>query len=778
MKLRLFGIITFVAGIFSATVSSAQTSQILPQDPAIKSCVFPNGLSCYVAENASSKGIADVSLIKRDYSGKDLIIAHKNQLLSSETAVDSMFLGIVRQVERDQIPADCAIIVSGDVQADVLMTKLKYMSLMVDSSAASPMPEYTWDSDGKVEVSTCVDSLKGLSTVHISWQAPRVPAEAMNTVRTAIYEKAAWEMGQVACGMIKRNLLHQNIPFAEVSFRHDGSTHGLNHEMFSFDVTVSHSDAAMAQNVAQSVLSVLDNGHAGLDDILLAEREYLQSLDRSARRTIFTNDEYTQICRNAFLYNAPLSTDRQRLDFFCSKSVSETSRQNIFSNIASALIDVDASQDSLECVPSGYLLSDTLGLPGMTVKMKVKSSRKDNFSGGYVWTFANGVKAIYHKMPSTERKLYYSMSLNGGYGNIENLERGEGAHMSDYVRCCWVAGMKFSDFSAVLNRSGMTLDTRVKMYKTFISGHVEDRNAGLMMKALLAVCNECRPDSLQADYYSRCERLRWPHFTGTDIRMAVDSLLSPGYRYTSFKTAEGVRQETFAKAETLFSSLTSKVNDGLLVIVGDMNESELKKQLQVYVGGFKVKNVASRRPSIQYHPVSGWSTCCVEGKKDASALVISTPLAMTSVNHYAAEIAVMALERRVKEEFLHKGIGVKVAFSRDIYPDERFSVFVELSGTCDQDDMMRLKDIVSDCHKYVTEEELNTYKEHLKNLCSRQMPDPQYWLRVVPLRHLEGKDYTTGYAAKIDAVSLQMLQHVLDALDEGAGLEYITIRNK
>ena len=44
------------------------------------------------------------------------------------------------------------------------------------------------------------------------------------------------------------------------------------------------------------------------------------------------------------------------------------------------------------------------------------------------------------------------------------------------------------------------------------------------------------------------------------------------------------------------------------------------------------------------------------------------------------------------------------------------------------------------------------------------------------LRHLEGKDFTTGASAKIDAVTAQMLDGVFAAMGKGAGIEYITTK--
>jgi hypothetical protein len=321
--------------------------------------------------------------------------------------------------------------------------------------------------------------------------------------------------------------------------------------------------------------------------------------------------------------------------------------------------------------------------------------------------------------------------------------------------------------------SGMTMNTKVGLSSTVISGYVKNQNAALLVRTLLAVVNEYRTDPLDLDYYSRCEKLSQSMFEHADMRAVLDGLLCPGYNYTPFKSVDGVGQDTFEKAEKLFASLTSKMNDGVLVIVGDMDENKLKKLLQMYVGGFRVRPVASRRPAMHYHPVSGWFSYSVEGEKDAAYVVLTTPISMTSANHFATEIATMIFRRRIQSVFEAKGISTDISFARGIYPDERFSIMVTLNGKCGREEVALLKEILHDCRENITEEELHAYKEYVKNTYRLHLERPEYWLRVIPLRHLEGKDFTTGYAAKIDAVSKGMLQDVFKHLHNGAGIDYI-----
>ena len=774
MKVRLFGILTAALLMLNCLASSVQAQPLLPRDPAVHDSVFPNGLSCYAVGNSSAKGIADITLIKRDYSGSDVVCAYRNVMLSSEVAVDSMLLNIMRKVEADGIPADCAVIVSGDIDTKAVMTKLKYMSLMVDSSVPCQVPDQVWDGDRQMSVSVADDAASGLSTVRCHWLLPGFPRDKRSTKQYAIYEKAAWELGEVACAWIRRALGREGVPYAKVSFVHDDVRSDYSKESFAFEIIVAQSDVEKARTSLTSVLAALGRGEAGEPDVILAEMAFLDRLEKSATRPVMSNEEYTQMCREAFLYGTSLASDKERMAFFRSKDLSGPARRKIFTGITSAMIDMAGPYDSALVHPAAVILSDTLRLQGPSeIKTKIRMSRKDSFSGGMLWTFANGFKVLYRKMPSTGMRLYYSLSMNGGYGNVEGLERGEGAYMSDYFDNCWIAGMKSSYFKDLLLLSGMTLSAKVNLFNTTVSGHVEDRNVGLLMGSLLAVANECRPDSLKMDYFTRCEDLRLAMIGQTDIRSSIDSLMCPGYRYTSFK-AGGVRKGTFAKAQALFDSMTSKMNDGMLVIVGDMDEAELKKMLQHYVGSFKVRNVASRRPSMEYHPVSGWAFYNVEGEEDAATVVLTAPLAMTASNHFAVDLAALMLERRLDDVFGPKGRLAQMSLSRSIYPDERFSIMISISGQCTKEYMGELHQVLEGFE--FTDAELKSCKEYLKNLYAQQAKDPQYWLRVMQLRHLEGKDFTTGASAKIDAVTAQMLDGVFAAMGKGAGIEYITTK--
>ena len=86
-------------------------------------------------------------------------------LTSAEQSVDSTLLLIMKRVEADAVPADQAVVVSGDVDASSIIQKLKYMSLMIDKSIPSVQPEYSWTGNTRI-VQKCIDdTISGLSSI-------------------------------------------------------------------------------------------------------------------------------------------------------------------------------------------------------------------------------------------------------------------------------------------------------------------------------------------------------------------------------------------------------------------------------------------------------------------------------------------------------------------------------------------------------------------------------------------------------------------------------------
>ena len=244
--------------------------------------------------------------------------------------------------------------------------------------------------------------------------------------------------------------------------------------------------------------------------------------------------------------------------------------------------------------------------------------------------------------------------------------------------------------------------------------------------------------------------------------------------------------EFAAKADAFYEAQSQKMNDGILILVSDMDETELKKLLINYVGGFRTKESAFRRPSVRYQPISGWSTHMFEGENESIDVVMSVAMPLTMDNYMTASIATRILEKSLADALSETGFFPKVSYNFQISPKERLSVMVtvepispmgyashiEHKGSVEALQIVReaLKDLT---RTKISDPYLAASKEYLKNLIAGRMQEPLYWVDAIAKRYLDGKDFTTSYAAKIDAVTADKINLMLLALNEGAKVEYV-----
>lgn len=750
------------------------------------------------------------------------VFSLENVDLSYGTAVlDStllMFMDIADRASwsRDEVlrnwyaPADQAIIVSGDINAKAVAEKLVNMSYMIPAKEQLPRTAHVWQEHEDMVFIADTSVLSPVADISMTWVSQRVPREYMNTVQPAMFEMAVNTLGKVAVRKIRKILEDKGIGVCDVYYEHVCSESSPYDDAFAVHAVVRSQDAEETLSAVTEVMASIDAAGAGKDEYLLAEVMCLEEMEQGASDAMKMNSDYVDRCMNSFLYNSSLASPKERLDFHRSRNLPDSMRLRLFNDIAMALLDSSANLtvrcngDSLvlrtvfDSVwrasvakpglhPSAMNMTDTVSFPGPSPKVRLKTSKKEHVSGGTIWTFSNGFKVIYKKMKSD--RMYYTMAINGGYGGIKGLEAGEGAFISDYLDLCHIAGLKAGTFKDILRREGISMDMTVNLSNTMIGGYAPVDRMQLLLRSLLAVANERTRDDRAFGYYKECENLALELDEGSfKARMtAIDSIMCPDYRYSPYKSAGKITAGFQDKVEGFLDDMSSRMNDGVLVLVGDMDEERLKKLLSEYAGGFRTQDVAFRRPVVRYQPVSGWSTYTVEGDRNCLDVVVSARMPVTAENYIAADLAASVLKRRLTEVLTDSGMHVDVTYNCRIYPEERLNVVISLSEISPDgfapgqvvdtpiEALAKVRPVLSELDVMeVSDDGLKYFKDRLKNMISIEMKDPAYWVDAIVLRYLDGKDLSTNYASKIDAVNASRVQSVLDMLDAGSKVEYVT----
>ena len=279
------------------------------------------------------------------------------------------------------------------------------------------------------------------------------------------------------------------------------------------------------------------------------------------------------------------------------------------------------------------------------------------------------------------------------------------------------------------------------------------------------------------DYYAECQDLAVRN--GKDApyghRAVIDSLMCPDNRLTGFKMAGRITDGYLQRSDAFFADLFSRMNDGVIVLVGSMEDYQVKKVLQNHIGGFRTsRRVVSKEP-MNYQPLSGCTTHVVDADRNGILTAMSIEMPLTIDTYMTTSLAAMLLKQKVAEVLSDAGMYMTLSSNVRIYPHERASVMMAVRGGDDPvEGITVLRSVLSDVSaRKWTDADLKLCKADLKNAVAMKMKTPEYWTEVLIMRYLYGKDLSTGYSARIDAVTAENVCRVLQAWNSGSKVEYI-----
>ncbi len=744
-----------------------------------------------------------------------------NVLVSKPEVLDSALFTIMTMVDRITdsedgfvrrwySPSDQAVIVAGDVDPAKVAEKLKMLSYMTPAFESSDRNEYVWE-ERNAEYLKEKDQERNLASLTATWYSARTPEEYMNTIQPAIYDMYLAELGVVSREYIAKALRSKGIAYADISSEHTTSLQTSGDEAFSVSVQVAPGDFEEMVRTVSGVMSGIDAGKTDIRDLARIKHICMDQARRLSFEPVFTNAEYVDQCIMSFLYNGSLATTRTKVDFLVGRQLADTTDLRLFNNISSALLDsqknlkvsyasamteddvrnlFESSWSSESQIPAPskvYTRDDFFHHVEYDAKVKIKTEKSDHMSKGKEWTFSNGFKVVFKNMP-TDGRIYYNLALNGGFGSIDGLEKGEGGYISDYFMLSKIYDIPAEDFMGIMATEGMTMDVQVGLNAMMVSGYVDKSKPDFMLKSLLAVMNGRRRDTDAVKYYESAESLRHQMRKGTSAEMVakVNDLMCPDYTHVSYKMLETLPPNLSDKAEKFFMNQVAKTNDGVLIIVGDISEDVLKKTLIEHVGGFIVTDRAFRRSLVRYQPSSGWSTYTVDGKENSVDIALSVPFALTADNFMAAEIASMVLGKMLSDAVAETGMCVSLSHECRIYPNERVNFHISLTEVSPDgfeadivhsdpmEALAKVRTVLSGVGGAdVKKEDVDAFKAQLKDMLNMEMKVPFYWLNVISRRHLAGKDFTTNHENRIASVNVDKVKAILAAMNDGTRVEYI-----
>ena len=107
MKSGLRQIFAFVPAILFSIIVPAQELPVMPDDPAVVAGTLPNGMSYYIAQNASDKGRADFALVQKtgrknvadSAAVADKAVAVAREALPGRSLRDTFYFGRISEAQ-------------------------------------------------------------------------------------------------------------------------------------------------------------------------------------------------------------------------------------------------------------------------------------------------------------------------------------------------------------------------------------------------------------------------------------------------------------------------------------------------------------------------------------------------------------------------------------------------------------------------------------------------------------------------------------------------------
>ena len=844
MKTMKKATISIALTIFCA-LSGAQTLPQIAKDANIETGVFPNGLTYYIVTNRASRGYADYAVVQKvplerqtasealkslpilqgssparylaskgvGYSedgyfksdGTSSSFRFENVPIADAAASDTtlmMLFGLC-----DYSPYEQAVIISGDVDASNLKGKMSIFSMMVPPRKPAPAREpYKWISESGVKYESSLVPDGSTATISLTYRTPRIPSDLAGTVQVFAMRKMFDELAIVLRNHVGAAFRGKGIALGGINTRYVDSIASSGDESFTVEVTVNGSEVREALSVLAGVLHGIDTEGVSPEEMKSIQKEHLAGQIRICDDVLQTNVGYISQCESAYLYGTHLGSIQASVNFFEAKVLPVDVESSLLSSFTSALINPDkdvtlriASPGNpfpgeemtaiyKEAWKSGVKYSPfrypaPLQPYSVSEKVKLKTEALEPMTGGTMWTFSNGMKVIFKEQPAA-KELHYALLIKGGYADVKGLSGGEGPFISDFTRYLRIGNLPAGEFENALRAEGISINCRAGISDLRVYGTAPSERIEQLLNALNTLAGAREADEDGYLYYKKCEAIRLD--VSRQYLAVVDSISRPDYAFIPKKQSHGLTGTLPESALNYLDRQFSKVNDGVLVIMGNLRPDDLKKTLTRHLGAFSTGRSYSIRPDIRYTSRPGWKSYVFDYPDNSVNVYLTAELPVTFKRYMAFRVAQLVFQRELASTLIRYGMWSEYAADVESVPKERFSFLV----TCRPADSFGLPDGVGVkslqatlpairaslemvTFKTIAPAEMNIYKTILKSQWDTDSKMNASMMEALMLRYSEGKDLTSNYAEVIASLTPEDVSEVLHAFNEGFKVEFM-----
>lgn len=769
----------------------------------------------FLAEN----GVAYSSSGFINHSEQASVFSFANVPVHNQAVADSTLLMVMDLAAKSDNPQ--AIVISGDINASKIKERMELLSMTVSRLRDNnSVYEYKWEPKDSLRLVMSENLSSDVAMIRLIYSTERLSKDKLDSPQPLLTYSYAKILADIFTKRVEFAFDQAGIALAGVETQYQDCSQSAEDERYYFSVYTSVACLDEATEELASVLSSLDSFGAEGYEFRAAKHRLLESANRMSGIRYLSNKQYVDKCVSSYLYGTDLAAASTTFGFIARNNLPLEQELPLFNSFASALLDLEANavlrfdlpdvdavdRDNLVSVfrsawqeasvfepetakksPSAFPFAQT------PVKLRIRRENADPVSGGKLLSFSNGLRVIYRKMP-LDAEFYYALMLRGGVAGVPELAEGESAFVGDMLSLCDVAGVRGSEFRARLAARGITMNSTASVSDLRVSGSAPTDDLALLLNALQALANNRTVNEEEFLKYKRNESLRLDikAMRPRDFNPVLDSIMRPQYEFALPKNIDKLRDDLPYRAEQYFETAFSKVNDGLLVLVGDFDEEELKKELCRLLGGFRVQSKFVQRPKVSSR-LSLSSNSKAERSRPGlvGAAEVGVNVGMSAAapfnlkNYMTFKIAARGVELALIRELADLGVTVNVLCRNEAFPIERISLFINcrpcmqtglpsgVTPASSEQILTAVRRVLSDIENIsLSDRDMKACKTRLISEYESSLANPEGIIDAVLIRYSDGRDVVSGYKEAINSVSKEGIKEVLSLLDEGADVEY------
>lgn len=829
-----------ISGLLLNGGLGAQELPSLSKASEITTGKLPDGITYYLVNNAAQLGFADFALVqpsRGEGAREDLVhlpnfqdrkpyhflarnsvgygergyiqrtrgatvFRFQNVPVAAPAVCDSTLLLLFDLARSSQY--EQALVVSGNIDVPAIQERIRILSMTLSKRTPVDFTSgYDWQSREEANVSV---GKSPVGEIRLSYRSPRTDPEMMNTIQPVAARLLAEEFEMILSRRLRYAFRQAGIPLADFRFRYVGSDATAGDELFLMNVCTDASRMEDAVFTLAGVLSALDDFGTRPEEVAFARSVISSAAGRDSGNIPSTNTWYVDKCIASYLYGANLASratlssifhgrrldigrETELLNRFISATLSP--RRNLSMHFGSPVLPDGGQLETAfskgwetKCtaLPQLPTQADTLRLASPHRKVSLRTTSADSFSGGKLWTFSNGVNVLFKKT-KLKGAFHYGFMVKGGWADVKDISGPESAFVQDVLGLENVAGMNGAYFADLLAMNGISFEPQVDLSDVRFTGSAPKGALSLVLKAMLSVANDSKPDGEAFNRYcaEKAILLERDKFSASGTKAVLDSTMCPDYKYATGSHPVLPKADFPKRVDDYLALRGSTVRNGLIVLVGDLDEALTLRLLCRGLGDLKNNRQRVVRPREAFPLRECWSTSYDHGSWRQSGLSVS----LSALRPFSPEsgtclqLACTVLQNELVRALADKGVHCSVTGTADLIPAEKFSVYISCKACPPQSlpagvvpaTPARALEVVREvinrlAVKGTDPVTLYLSKTMLSNRYASSEANPAQFRDIILYRNSMGRDVFSGYKERIYAVGAEDIRLLFESLSK------------